>query len=259
MNLEPLSALFAELGRLALLDRLEREVRRRGYRFVAGVDEAGRGSLAGPVVAAAVILPDGFVLPALDDSKKLDAETRERLDVEVRRHAIAFAVGLVPAREIDTRDILRASLAAMKSAVLALSPEAEVLLVDAVSVPGIRRPQLPVIHGDALCSSIAAASVVAKVHRDRLMGELSRSHPVYGFEHHKGYGTPEHWQALRRYGPCPEHRLTYRGVVIDRDWREEDEAETALPRRRRPGAGKRESGNGKRDAGGWLLAGPADR
>jgi ribonuclease HII len=230
---EPLSALFAELGRLARLDALEREIRRRGYRLVAGVDEAGRGSLAGPVVAAAVILPEGFVLPALDDSKKLDAPTRERLDVYVRRHAIAFAVGVVPAREIDVRDILRSSLAAMKTAVLALVPEAEVLLCDAVSVPGVRRPQLPVVHGDALCASIAAASVVAKVHRDRLMNELSRSHPAYGFEHHKGYGTPEHWQALRRYGPCPEHRLTYRGVVIDREWREEEETVKGAAKRRR--------------------------
>jgi len=220
-TLEPLSALFAELGRLARLDLLEREVRRRGYRFVAGVDEAGRGSLAGPVVAAAVILPERFVLPALDDSKKLDASTRERLDVHVRRHAIAVGVGVVPAREIDIRDILRSSLAAMKIAVLSLAPEAEVLLCDAVAVPGIRRPQLPIVHGDALCASIAAASVVAKVYRDRLMADLSTCHPAYGFEHHKGYGTPEHWQALRRYGPCPEHRLTYRGVVIDAEWRTE--------------------------------------
>ena len=233
MTPDPFSALFAELGRLALLDRLEREVRRRGYRFVAGVDEAGRGSLAGPVVAAAVILPEGCVLPGLDDSKKLDAPSRERLDVEVRRHAIAYSVGVVEARDIDVRDILRASLAAMKTAVLALRPEAEVLICDAVSVPGVRRPQLPVIHGDALCASVAAASIVAKVYRDRLLSELARRYPAYGFEHHKGYGTPEHWSALRLYGPCPEHRLTYRGVVIDRDWVDE------APERPRPrGAGR---------------------
>ncbi len=224
MTPEPLSTLFAELGRLATLDRLEREVRRRGYRLIAGVDEAGRGSLAGPVVAAAVILPASCVLPALDDSKKLDAPTRERLDAEVRRRAIAVGVGVIEAREIDVRDILRASLSAMRVAVLALVPEAEVLLCDAVSVPGIRRPQLPVVHGDALCSSIAAASVIAKVHRDRLLDELSRDYPAYGFEHHKGYGTPEHWEALRRCGPCPEHRLSYRGVVLDRHWVDEDAA-----------------------------------
>ncbi len=213
MTPDPLAALFAELGRLSELSRLDREFAGRGFTRVAGVDEAGRGSLAGPVVAAAVILPARCVLPALDDSKKLDAETRERLDREIRRCAVAFAVGVVAARQIDADDILRASLEAMRLAVVALAPAPEVLVVDAVRVPGVRLPQVPVIHGDALCASIAAASVVAKVYRDRLLDDLGRRHPVYGFEHHKGYGTPEHWEALRRYGPCPEHRLTYRGVV----------------------------------------------
>ena len=180
---------------------------------VAGVDEAGRGSLAGPVVAAAVILPLGCVLPGLDDSKRLDAESRARIDREIRRCALAFAIGVVSAADIDARDILSASLAAMRVAIDALRPEPEALLLDAVTVPGVRRPQLPIIHGDALCSSIAAASVVAKVHRDGLLDELGRCYPAYGFEHHKGYGTPEHWDALQRYGPCPEHRLTYHGVV----------------------------------------------
>ena len=213
MRPDPLSALFAELGRLSLLDQLERELRRRGYRYVAGVDEAGRGSLAGPVVAAAVILPEGVVLPGLDDSKRLDPPSRERLDVEVRRLALAVAVGVVGSHEIDLRDILRASLQAMRFAVEALAPEPDAILIDAVAIPGVRRPQLPVVHGDALCSSIAAASIVAKVYRDRMMDEMARRHPVYGFEHHRGYGTPEHWEALRLYGPCPEHRLSYHGVV----------------------------------------------
>lgn len=213
MVCDPFSALFAELGRLCLLGRLEEELRRRGYVLVAGVDEAGRGCLAGPVVAAAVILPGGCLLPGLDDSKRLDPASRERLSADVRARAVAVGVGIVSATDIDARNILRASLAAMKIAIDSLRPEPDAILVDAVSVPGVRRPQLPIIHGDALCSSIAAASIVAKVHRDGLMDGLARVYPAYGFEHHKGYGTPEHWEALRLYGPCPEHRLTYRGVV----------------------------------------------
>jgi ribonuclease HII len=212
---DPLAALFAELGRLRDLRRLESELLRRGFCLIAGVDEAGRGSLAGPVVAAAVILPPDCILPGIDDSKRLDAEARERLDGQIRRRAIAFGLGSVEARDIDTGDILRASLEAMRQAVAALSPAPEVLLVDAVRVPGVRQPQLPIVHGDALCVSIAAASIVAKVHRDRLLGDLACVHPAYGFEQHKGYGTPEHWEALRLCGPSPQHRLTYRGVVPD--------------------------------------------
>jgi ribonuclease HII len=211
----PVAALFAELGRLRRLERVEMELRRRGYRFVAGVDEVGRGALAGPVVAAAVILPERCVLPALDDSKKLDAGCRERLDAVIRRRAVAVAIGVVEAREIDARDILRASLQAMKIAIDALLPEPDAILIDAVAVPGVRRPQLPITHGDALSASIAAASIVAKVHRDGLLDALARRHPAYGFEHHKGYGTVEHWEALRVAGPCPEHRLSYHGVVLD--------------------------------------------
>jgi ribonuclease HII len=226
---DPLAALFAELGRLKDLARLEAQLSGRGFRRVAGVDEAGRGSLAGPVVAAAVILPADCILPGLDDSKRIDAEARERLDREIRRRALAAAVGVVEASDIDAGDILRASLEAMRLAVAALAPEPQALLVDAVRVPGVRMPQVSVVHGDALSSSIAAASIVAKVHRDRLLEELGRSYPVYGFGDHKGYGTPEHWEALRRYGPCREHRLTYRGVVPETG----EEGAGARPSRRR--------------------------
>lgn len=213
MTPDPLAALFAELGRLRDLDLVESVLRGRGFTRIAGVDEAGRGSLAGPVVAAAVVLPPHCVLPGLDDSKKLDAACRARLAPEIRRRALAVGVGVVAATAIDSGDILRASLEAMRRAVLALSPAPEILLVDAVSVPGIRVPQLPIVHGDALSASIAAASVVAKVHRDGLLDALARRYPAYGFEQHKGYGTPEHWEALRLCGPCAEHRLTYHGVV----------------------------------------------
>jgi ribonuclease HII len=211
----PVAAFFAELGRLRRLERVETELRRRGYRYVAGVDEVGRGALAGPVVAAAVILPERCVLPTLDDSKKLDAACRERLDGEIRHRAVAVGIGIVDAREIDARDILRASLRAMRIAIEALHPEPDAILIDAVAVPGVRRPQLPIVHGDSLSSSIAAASIVAKVYRDTLLDEVARRHPAYGFEHHKGYGTVEHWEALRVAGPCPEHRLSYHGVVLD--------------------------------------------
>jgi ribonuclease HII len=210
---DPLAALFAELGRLHGLDLVEAELRRRGFSRIGGVDEAGRGSLAGPVVAAAVVLPVGCVLPGLDDSKKLDAECRARLAPEIRRRALGVGVGVVAAQDIDSGDILRASLEAMRQAVCALDPPPEILLVDAVVVPGVRIPQLPIVHGDALSASIAAASVVAKVHRDGLLDALARRHPAYGFDQHKGYGTPDHWDALRLCGPCEEHRLTYRGVV----------------------------------------------
>jgi ribonuclease HII len=210
---DPLAALFAELGRLRELARIESELFSRGFSRIAGVDEVGRGCLAGPVVAAAVILAPGCLLPGLDDSKRLDAEARARLDRQIRARAVAIGIGLVEARRIDQEDILRASLEAMREAVSALVPTPDVLLVDAVRVPAVAMPQLAVIHGDALSASIAAASVVAKVHRDGLLEDLGRLHPVYGFDQHKGYGTPEHWEALRLYGPCPEHRLTFHGVL----------------------------------------------
>jgi ribonuclease HII len=238
---DPLSALFAELGRLRELDRVEKELQSRGYLQVAGVDEAGRGALAGPVVAAAVILPSGFVLVGLDDSKRVEPGCRERLARAIRQHAVAVGVGVVSAAEIDLRDILRASLAAMRAAILALRPEPEAILVDAVRVPGVRLPQLPIVHGDALSTSVAAASVVAKVERDRILDDLSRRYPAYGFEHHKGYGTPEHWEALSAYGPCAEHRLSYHGVVAGSGEPADSPHLVPSPKRGRTGKARRTS------------------
>jgi ribonuclease HII len=209
---EPFAALFAELARLSALSCVERELEKRGYGKIAGVDEVGRGCLAGPVAAGAVVLPRGFFWPGIDDSKKLMADEREAVAEVIRREAVCFAVAFVPASQIDQDDVLRASLDAMRKALQALHPEPEAVLIDAVAVPRYRKPQIPIVHGDGRSVSIAAASILAKVERDRAMTELAKRWPAYGFEHHKGYGTPEHWEALRAYGPCPEHRLTYRGV-----------------------------------------------
>jgi ribonuclease HII len=208
-----MAALLAEIGRLAWLSVLERDLNRRGFRLIAGVDEVGRGCLAGPVIAGAVILPEGFWWPGLDDSKKLEADEREVLGSVIREHAVAFGVAAVSAAEIDAVGIGRASLAAMRQALESLDPEPEVVLTDAFWVPGFSRPQIPVVKGDARCLTIAAASILAKVHRDRVMGELSQRYPSYGFEKHKGYGVAEHREALGRVGPCPEHRLSFQGVV----------------------------------------------
>lgn len=207
------AALLCELGRLSLLTVPESMLSRRGFRRIAGTDEVGRGCLAGPVVAAAVILPSGFTWPGVDDSKKLEPEEREALAAELRRRAVAFAVAVVSVREIDETDIRLASLAAMKKALTALDPKPDVVLTDAFPVPGFRCPQVPLVHGDALSISIAAASIIAKVHRDALMDELAQTYPAYAFDRHKGYAVAEHREILARIGPCPEHRLSFHGVV----------------------------------------------
>jgi len=209
------TALLCELGRLSLLTVAENELTRRGFRRIAGTDEVGRGCLAGPVVAAAIILPPGFCWPGVDDSKKLEPDEREALADELRRRAIASAVAVVSVREIDETDIRLASLAAMRQALTALDPQPDVVLTDAFPVPVYRRPQVPLVHGDALSMSIAAASILAKVHRDALMDELARRYPAYAFQRHKGYAVAEHREILARIGPCPEHRLSFHGVVPD--------------------------------------------
>lgn len=189
----------------------EAQARTLGYRFVAGVDEAGRGPLAGPVVAAAVILPEHFDLPGLTDSKKLSAAHRERLFRLIRTQA-AVGLGIVPAPDIDVVNILQATLRAMVLAVSRLRLTADFLLVDGITPVPFPLPQKTLKQGDARSLSIAAASVMAKVVRDRMMVAYDRCYPGYGFAEHKGYGSARHLEAIARLGPSPLHRRTFRGV-----------------------------------------------
>lgn len=180
--------------------------------FIAGTDEVGRGPLAGPVVAAAVIIPADAVFPGLRDSKRLTPDMRTALDAQIREQALAFAIKEVGPRQIETLGILAASLKAMAQAVKALSLVPEIVLVDGPHPLPLAYPQQPVIKGDDLCPSISAAAVLAKVHRDRLMASYHRQYPQYNFPRHKGYATAEHLEALRCWGPCPIHRRTFSGV-----------------------------------------------
>lgn len=190
-------------------DFFEAEARRRGYRLVAGLDEAGRGPLAGPVVAAAVILPRGLSLNGLGDSKQVEEAERERLFDEILRRAVTVGIGVASPREIDALNILEATRLAMVRAVGELAPGPDYLLLDAVTLSSVPFPQRAVIKGDSLSVSIAAASILAKVWRDRLMLDWHRRYPHYRFDLHKGYPTPEHLRLLERYGPCEIHRLTF--------------------------------------------------
>jgi ribonuclease HII len=180
-----------------------------GFSVVAGIDEVGLGPLAGPAVAAAVVLPWRARLPGLNDSKQLTAEQRERLDRQIRRLAVAWGIGVVEASQIDSGGLTRARQLAMTGAVNALAVSAQYLLVDAWDVPDLPLPQMCVVKGDAVCASIMAASIVAKVHRDRLMVEYDGLYPGYGFALHKGYATPSHKRALRALGPSPIHRMSW--------------------------------------------------
>ena len=193
----------------------ERSLLARGVRRVAGVDEVGRGCLAGPVFAAAVVLDLRRPVTGLADSKLLTPARREELAARIEERAAAVGVGMADVREIDALDILRATLLAMRRAVEALSVKPEYLLVDALTIPGIDLPQEGIVRGDRRCASIAAASIVAKVRRDALMRRLHDDWPAYRFDANKGYGTPDHLEALRSHGASPLHRLTFRGVLPD--------------------------------------------
>lgn len=191
--------------------RYEREARKRGWQRIAGVDEAGRGSLFGPVVAAAVILNPKRRIFGLDDSKKLRAEQREILAKRIREHALAWGVGQIDARRIDAWNIYQASLQAMTEALTQLKISPDYLLLDAVHL-NVLIEQKSLIHGDARSASIAAASILAKVERDRLMDEWDSRYPQYGLTHNKGYATPDHLEALRLHGPSSEHRFSFAPV-----------------------------------------------
>ena len=197
-------------GTVEDIQRLNLVLQQQGYGRIAGVDEAGRGALAGPVVASAVILPIACRIPGLTDSKQLTPRQRDRLFEEIQRTAIAIGVGCIDSKEIDRLNILRATMQAMRQAIEQINPPPDYVLVDGSQLPPISPPAQAIPKGDALIQSISAASVMAKVTRDRLMIELDGVYPHYGFQRHKGYGTHQHRQAIAQVGPCPIHRMSFR-------------------------------------------------
>ncbi len=199
----------AEIKRLQRMLAREHYHRERGAGYVAGLDEAGRGPLAGPVVAAAVIMPPGLVITGLKDSKQLSAGQRDDLYRHIRRTALGMGVGIGPVALIDRINIFNALMVAMRDAIRRLPVTPDLVLVDGYPVRGLQLPQEAIKGGDAVCHCIAAASVVAKVIRDRIMVALHQRWPEYGFEQHKGYATAAHREALRHYGICPCHRRTF--------------------------------------------------
>jgi len=206
--------LFANMQFSGICLDFEEQARRDGFLVVAGLDEVGRGCLAGDVVAAACVLDLSKPLPkGLDDSKKLTSATREEIAEELRAVAIAYSIGRVCAEEIDRINILEATKKAMCSALALLTPNADFLLIDALILKQISLPQKSIIKGDSISASIAAASILAKTFRDALMRECDKQYPQYGFAGNKGYGAASHLAALRQHGPCPLHRKTFRGVM----------------------------------------------
>jgi ribonuclease HII len=190
----------------------ERQAHNNGFELIAGIDEAGRGPLAGPVVAAAVVLPAGLLIKGVNDSKKLSPDTRERLFDTIMSQALSVGIGMGDPELIDRINILQATRHAMLTAVSQLTPQPDYLLIDGISTINSSIPQKTIKKGDSLSLSIAAASIIAKVTRDRLMRKLDEIHPGYGFSGHKGYGSALHLEAIRLLGPSPVHRLTFGGV-----------------------------------------------
>jgi ribonuclease HII len=192
------------------MNSFERTAYQRGYRLIAGIDEAGRGPLAGPVVAAAVILPHEYHNPEINDSKKLSRKKREKLYDTIREEALSVGLGVVEAAVIDEVNILKATLMAMKEAFTELSPAPDLLLIDGIHSLPLALPQKTIIKGDSRSISIAAASIIAKVSRDRIMEIYHRQFSQYNFLKNKGYGTEEHRAAIRKFGPCKIHRRSFR-------------------------------------------------
>ena len=188
---------------------LENEIYDSGVKTLCGVDEAGRGPLAGPVCAAAVILPRGFVIEGLNDSKKLTEKKREELFELICENAVTYGIAFASVEEIEQYNILNATFMAMNRAVEKLEPLPELALIDGNRDKGIKYPSRCIVKGDALCADIAAASILAKVTRDRYMYEMAELYPHYGFEKHKGYGTKLHYEVLRQFGPSPIHRMSF--------------------------------------------------
>ena len=201
---------LAELERLDQMLAYENREREKGRTIICGIDEAGRGPLAGPVVAAAVVLPEGMKILYANDSKKLTAKKRDELFDEIMEKAVSVGVGIASPQRIDEINILQATYEAMREAISKLSVVPEVSLNDAVTIPKLTIPQVPIIKGDAKSLSIACASIIAKVTRDRMMEAYDELYPEYGFAGHKGYGSADHYAALKKYGACPIHRRSFR-------------------------------------------------
>ena len=187
----------------------ENSVYDEGYSLVCGVDEAGRGPLAGPVCAAAVILPKGLIIPGLDDSKKISEKKRDELFEIIKEKALAYGIAFASVEEIEEYNILAATFIAMNRAISQLNPKPDIALIDGNRTKGIEIESRSVVKGDSKCADIAAASILAKVTRDRYMLEMAEKFPQYYFEKHKGYGTKLHYEAIREYGPCEIHRLSF--------------------------------------------------
>ena len=211
-----LDKILSEQDRIAAMWQYEQEAKAKGYKFVAGTDEVGRGPLAGPVVAAAVILPEGIELPGINDSKKLTEKQREALMEKIKKESISWAIMEVDERMIDEINILEASRVAMQQAVLALPKPADFVLVDGLENPQIELPSQAIVKGDSKSISIAAASIIAKVYRDRLMKIYDKAYPGYGFAEHKGYPTEEHMKAIEKLGPTPIHRMSFAPLKKDK-------------------------------------------